>query len=282
MPQCIRALPLHSIHLDGVDIEIQRFDGAPSPASARPTLVFLHEGLGSIALWKDWPMQLCQSLGLNGLVYSRHGYGASSPRQDVRGPTRHEDGQWKGRLPADYMHQEAKRTLHELLNALQIKNPILIGHSDGATIALLYAAQYPTTAVAVMAPHVMVEAQTLEAIAEARKAYETGDLRTRLSPYHSDIDGAFWQWNDVWLSEAFRNFDIRAACSRIACPLLLIQGLDDPYGSLLQVQEIADRVPQSQLVALPGCGHVPHVQQREKTEVALQKFLMEVVDPETQ
>jgi len=170
---------VHGIALEVLDI--------PGPTQ-QPTLVFLHEGLGSVALWRNWPQRLCQQLGMPGLVYSRQGYGRSAPRPDVRG---------SGRLQPDYMHHEALQVLPELLRQRGIEAPVLLGHSDGGTIALLHAAHHRVSACIVLAPHVLVEEVSVRAIESAREAYENGPLRGRLAPFHADVDGAFWQWNDV-------------------------------------------------------------------------------------
>mgnify|MGYP000567716979 FL=1 len=244
----------------GAALEVSRLAG---PAD-RPTLVFLHEGLGSVALWRDWPQRLCQQLGLAGLVYSRQGYGQSEARPDVRG---------SGRLQPDYMHREALEVLPELLRTQGIERPILLGHSDGGTIALLHAAHHPVSACIVMAPHVVVEDISVSAITAAREAFEHGPLRARLAPFHADVDGAFWQWNDIWLSEAFRGYDIRNEISAIAAPLLAIQGEDDPYGTMAQIDEIAAAVPHARLVKLPHCGHSPHRDQPEAVAQAIQSWI---------
>ena len=231
----------------------------------RPTLVFLHEGLGSVALWRDWPARLCQRLGLAGLVYSRQGYGQSEPRPDVRGA---------GRLQPDYMHCEALEVLPELLRACGIERPVLLGHSDGGTIALLHAAHHPVSACIVMAPHVMVEDVSVHAITAAREAFEHGPLRGRLAPFHADVDGAFWQCNDVWLSEPFRHYDIRQEIAAIRAPLLAIQGEHDPYGTMAQIDDIAAAVPHAQRLKLPQCGHSPHRDQPEAVAQAIEAFLI--------
>ena len=236
----------------------------PGPAD-RPTLFFLHEGLGSVALWRDWPARLCERLGCAGLVYSRQGYGQSSPRQDVRG---------QGRLLPDYMHHEALQVLPALLAQLGVRSAVLIGHSDGGTIALLHAAHHPVRACIVMAPHVMVEDVSIRSIEAAREAYEHGPLRARLAPFHADVDGAFWQWNDVWLSPAFRSYDIRQDIASISAPLLAIQGEDDPYGTMAQIDDIAAAVPHAQLLKLPQCGHSPHRDQPEAVARAIADFLV--------
>ena len=254
------------VGVDGVDLELAwvgpwAADGGPGQDAP---LVFLHEGLGSVALWRDWPAQLCARVGRAGLVYSRQGYGQSSPRADVRG---------SGRLQPDYMHREALQVLPALLRQLGIARPVLVGHSDGGTIALLHAAHHPVSACIVMAPHVRVEDISVRAIEAAREAYAHGPLRARLAPFHADVDGAFWQWNDVWLSDAFRSYDIRQDISAITAPLLAIQGEDDPYGTMAQIENVAAAVPHTQLLKLPACGHSPHRDQREAVEAAIADFL---------
>ena len=260
-----------TVSVQGIDLEILQI-AAPAPARL-PTLVFLHEGLGSVAMWRDWPAQLCQRLGCAGLVYSRQGYGRSSPTPDVRGPSREANGQRMGRLLPDYMHREAHQVLPALLSALQIDKPVLLGHSDGGTIALLHASRHAVAGCIVMAPHVKVEDISVRSIEAAREAYLHGPLRQRLSAYHDDVDCAFWQWNDIWLSEAFRPYDIREELAGIRDPLLAIQGEDDPYGTMAQIDDIATRVPQTRLLKLPGCGHSPHRDQGEAVASAVESFM---------
>jgi pimeloyl-ACP methyl ester carboxylesterase len=216
------------------------------PESRHPTVVFLHEGLGSIALWKDFPERLCQAAGMRGLVYSRPGYGRSTPRP-------HDE-----RLSVDFMHHQAWDVLPALLQELGIERPWLFGHSDGASIALLHAARFPVAGVVVVAPHIMVEDISVTSIAAAREAYIQGGLRERLARYHDDVDSAFRGWNDIWLAPAFRAWDIRAELPAIDAPLLAIQGEADEYGTLEQVYGIAGLVPQTHLLVLPDCGHSPH------------------------
>jgi pimeloyl-ACP methyl ester carboxylesterase len=248
-------------------IEVQHI---PGPAGRAP-LVFLHEGLGSVSLWtqrgRSWPQALCQATGRAGLVYSRRGYGQSDAVPDVRGA---------GRLAPDYMHREAWEVLPALLASQGIDKPVLLGHSDGASIALLHASRHPVTAVVAMAPHLMVEDVAVQAIAQATVAFETGPLRERLARHHADVDSAFWQWNDVWLSEGFRNFDIRPDCRRISVPLLAIQGLDDEYGTMAQLDELAGAVPHAIELRLPGCGHSPQRDQSEETLAAVTGFLQKL------
>ena len=267
------------IEIDGVRLEA---DHIPGPADRAP-LLFLHEGLGSVALWpqrgRDWPRELCAATGRAGWLYSRRGYGQSDPVPDVRGPSRWE-GPWHvGRHEPDYMHLEAHRVLPTLLMQLGIERPVLIGHSDGATIALLHASTHPVTACVAMAPHVFVEAVAQHAIAAAREQYLACNappgkgLRERLARYHRDVDNAFWQWNDVWLSPAFAAFDIRDECKRIGAPLLAVQGEEDEYGTLEQLQAIARAAPQTRMQVLAACGHSPHRDQPDALTAAIGDFL---------
>jgi pimeloyl-ACP methyl ester carboxylesterase len=250
------------LQLNGAGLEVQRLPGSGGRRLA--PIIFLHEGLGSVAMWRDWPAQVCAATGREGIVYSRRGYGQSQAIPDVRGT---------GRLAPDYMHREAIDVLPALLKALDIEAPVLLGHSDGATIALLHASHMPVTACVVMAPHVIVEEKSVQAIAQARDAYLSGSLRKRLQPYHADVDCAFWQWNDIWLSPDFRGFDIRAECRHIQAPILAIQGEDDPYGTLQQIDDIEPtRGPFSRLV-LPQCGHSPHRDQPERATQRIVDFL---------
>jgi pimeloyl-ACP methyl ester carboxylesterase len=251
---------METIQVNGAGIEVQRLPGS---AGGRAPVIFLHEGLGSVAMWRDWPAQVCADTGRAGIVYSRRGYGRSDPVPDVRGA---------GRLAPDYMHREALEVLPKLLAALGVEAPVLLGHSDGGTIALLHASRFPVSACVVMAPHVIVEDCSVESIAAARQAYENGGLRERLQRYHDDVEVAFWQWNDIWLAPAFRDFDIRAECRRIQAPVLAIQGVDDPYGTLRQIDEIAPAGPYAKEV-VPQCGHSPHRDPPERTRRAVAAFL---------
>ncbi|MBK7279255.1 alpha/beta fold hydrolase [Candidatus Aalborgicola defluviihabitans] len=202
-------------------------------------------GSGPSPCGRNWPHQVCKATGREGWVYSRRGYGDSDPVPDVRGESRLVDGQRQGRLLPDYMHHEAWSVLPELLDHLGVVAPVLLGHSDGASIALLHASRHPVAACIVISA-ACEGGRHLGAINRtgARTAYESGDLR-ELRRYHADVDGAFWQWNDVWLSAAFRAFDIRQDCQRIGAPVLAIQGEDDPYGTMAQIDEIA--LPPSQI-----------------------------------
>ena len=223
--------------------------------TSEPLVVFLHEGLGSVSMWKDWPEALCKALGCRGLVYSRPGYGRSTPRPS--------DERWG----VDFMHQQAHEVLPALLQALGINAARdklwLLGHSDGGSIALLHAAQRANNVAAavVLAPHFMVEELALASIEKARQAYLTTDLRQRLARHHDDPDSAFWGWNQIWLDPSFKSWSIEEEISSITCPLLAVQGLDDEYGTLSQIRGIAQRVPQTRLLELPHCRHSPHIDQ---------------------
>jgi pimeloyl-ACP methyl ester carboxylesterase len=252
---------MERIEVNGVALELERVPGPEG--SMRSPIVFLHEGLGSVSMWRDWPRQVCEASGRAGFVYSRRGYGKSETIADVRGT---------GRLKPDYMHREALDALPGLLASLHVPTPVLLGHSDGATISLIHAAHFPVRGCIVMAPHVLVEDISVRSIEQARVAYETTDLRSRLARYHDEVDVAFWQWNDIWLDPAFRGFDIRAECRGIHAPLLAIQGQDDAYGTLRQIEEI-ETAGTVDRVVLPQCGHSPHKDQPELTKERVVQFL---------
>ena len=257
----IKILEMEKLRVNGVALEVERLDGAAGRQLA--PIVFLHEGLGSVSMWRDWPRQVCASTRRAGVVYSRRGYGQSDPVADVRD---------SGRLAPDYMHREAWEVLPELLDTLAIRQPVLLGHSDGGSIALLHASRHPVQACIVMAPHVVVEDVSLRSIEAARDAYPA-ELRQRLQRFHDDVDGAFWQWNDVWLDPAFRNFDIRVDCRRISAPLLAIQGTDDAYGTMRQIEEIAPTRGNVRMEKLAQCGHSPHKDQADLTCRLVTEFL---------
>jgi pimeloyl-ACP methyl ester carboxylesterase len=234
------------------------------PDSRHPPVVFLHEGLGSVAQWKDFPAQFCAAHGLRGLVFSRYGYGRSTPRPHGE------------RWAPDFMHRQAWEVLPALFAQLGLSRPWLFGHSDGASIALLHAARHgdDPSGVVVMAPHIMVEDVGLASIRMAREAYLSGGLRERLARYHADVDSAFWGWNDAWLDPAFGAWDIRPEVARIRVPLLAIQGEDDEYGSLEQIRGIARLAPQTRLLELPGCGHSPHRDQPARVISEAGRFIL--------
>ena len=269
------------VTVDGIRLEVRHIAASPGIKELAP-IVFLHEGLGSVAMWRDWPDQVCAATGRAGVVYSRRGYGWSDPVPDVRAASFERDGQRGGRLLPDYMHREAWQVLPALLKECGVSRPVLLGHSDGATIALLHASRYPVSACIVMAPHLFVEDISTQSIAQAHDAYLQGDLRQRLARYHADVDCAFWQWNDIWLSAEFRSFDIQQECASIKAPVLAIQGVEDPYGSMRQIDSIADALAAHAVTAgnagvklekLASCGHSPHRDQPERTLAAVSAFL---------
>ncbi|MDB5744586.1 MAG: alpha/beta hydrolase fold protein [Polaromonas sp.] len=232
-----------------------------------PLIIFLHEGLGSVAMWKNFPLQLCQAAGCRGLVYSRPGYGRSTPRAAEEA--------WG----LDFMHRQALEVLPSLLDALGIdgavQRPWLFGHSDGGSIALLYAATYSEriAGAVVLAPHILVEDVSVSSIHQSRTAYLETDLRQRLARYHDDPDSAFWGWNDIWLKPAFKHWSIEKEISTIRCPLLAIQGQNDEYGTLAQIHGISAHVPHTELLELPGCGHSPHRDKPEQLITAVTGFM---------
>jgi pimeloyl-ACP methyl ester carboxylesterase len=219
----------------------------PGEVTATPTLVFLHEGLGSVGLWRDFPDKVAARLGARALVYSRFGYGQS-------------DGLLAKRSPS-FMHEEARDVLPALLQRLGIERPLLIGHSDGASIALIHAAaaKPAPSGLVLMAPHVFVEPICVESIARIRETYRTSGLAARLAKYHARVDDAFLGWADIWLEPAFRDWSIEELVDDVGAPMLLIQGRDDEYGTLAQLERIEGRakVLTSRLV-LEACGHSPH------------------------
>lgn len=237
-------------------------------AAAAPVLVFLHEGLGSIAQWRDFPARLARATGCSALVYDRYGYGQSDvlvePRRSVR-----------------FMHEEALETLPAVLAGLDIDAPVLVGHSDGASIALIHAgAGHAVRGVALMAPHVFVEPVCLRSIVEARVQFETGDLAARLGRYHRDARRTFHLWNDVWLDPAFPAWNIEEYLPGIRCPVMAIQGEDDAYGTMAQLESISRQVTgPCEEVRLPRCGHSPFRDQPEATLAALTRFVRGVVAP---
>ncbi|HEY7760258.1 MAG TPA: alpha/beta hydrolase [Burkholderiales bacterium] len=232
---------------------------------AAPSIVFLHEGLGSVSMWRDFPRRVAGATGCEAVVYSRQGYGRSDP---ATAP-----------LPVRYMHDEALIVLPALLKRLRIERPILLGHSDGASIALIHAgsASPAPSGVIAMAPHVMVEDRSVASIAQARVAYETTDLRQRLSRHHADPDAAFWSWNRIWLDPAFREWNIESCLPRIPCPILAIQGENDEYGTMEQIERIARQARDVDVVKLADCGHSPHRDQPDAVLAAIEAFVRRVL-----
>ena len=223
----------------------------------RSTIVMLHEGLGSVALWKDFPQRLALRTGCGILVYSRYGHGNSDKLLEKR--------------PVEFMHHEGEVVLPELLVKLSIAKPILLGHSDGGSIALIYAGKYPDRprALILEAPHVFVEDLSVASITEAKVAYLTTDLPRKLGRYHRHVDETFWGWNDIWLDRQFRSWNIEEYLPAIRCPILCIQGEEDEYGTIAQVKAIRARVSATEILMLPNCRHSPH---RDQAEATLEKM----------
>jgi pimeloyl-ACP methyl ester carboxylesterase len=236
-----------------------------------PLFVFLHEGLGSVAMWRDYPQQLCDALGVRGLVYSRPGYGQSTPREAQE--------HWT----PNFMHAQAHEVLPALLKSLEVHEaPWLFGHSDGGSIALLYAARHDPAGVVVLAPHIRVEDVSVTSITQAKEAYVNTDLRQRLARYHADVDSAFWGWNRIWLAPEFRDWSIDDEVSTITCPVLAVQGVNDEYGTLAQIRDIQKHVPHTQLLELNLCGHSPHRDQPQALTEACVNFVQAQLSPTAQ
>src|SRR5882672_1113580 len=235
------------VAVHGRKLEVQRIAGSDAGA---PTLVFLHEGLGSVAMWRDFPRNVALATGYAAVVYSRYGYGQSDALQEARG--------------VDYMHVEGLQVLPELLAQLEVREPVLVGHSDGGSIALIHAAaRHPIRGLVVMAPHVFVEDISVKSIAEAKTAFETTDLAQKLARYHADAAKTFWGWNDIWLHPDFRGWNIEECLPRITCPMLAIQGFDDEYGTMAQLE----------LLRLAACRHSPHRDQPKVVIEAISRFI---------
>jgi pimeloyl-ACP methyl ester carboxylesterase len=224
--------------------------------SDAPLVIFLHEGLGSVAIWKDFPQRLCDDGGFRGLSYSRPGYGQSTRRAP--------DEKW----PVDYLQRQAMQVLPALLRALDLNDikPWLFGHSDGGSIALIYAAAFSQSlsGAVVLAPHVFVEEFSLDAIRQTVAQYQSTNLKQGLARYHANPDSAFYGWSDAWLSPEFKAWNIEAMLPDIRAPLLAIQGIDDEYATMEQLDRISAAVPHCQLLKLVDCGHTPHRDQPQQ------------------
>lgn len=239
----------------------------PAHQINRPTLVLLHEGLGSVAMWRDFPAKLAAATGCRTLVYSRYGYGQSDIFEES--------------FKTDFMHREAREALPQLLIELEITNPVLVGHSDGASIALLHAGECRNgvAGLVLMAPHCFVEDISIRSIEAAKRAYETTDLPAKLAKYHRDVKRTFYGWNDIWLSPDFRSWNIEDCLPHIACPILAIQGEDDEYGSMAQIESIAAQATASsrvELLKLADCRHSPHRDQTRSVIEAINRFVEEI------
>jgi len=260
-----------------LEFDQQRLEYAcwgPSPDQA-PTIVLLHEGLGCVALWRDFPEKLAQATGMGVLAYSRAGYGQSSGKALP----------W----PVTYMTDEAVQVLPKVLDAIGFQSGILMGHSDGATIASIYCGaveDFRVRGLVVMAPHFFTEPMGLAAISQAKKAYDEGDLKARLGKYHRDVENAFRGWNDSWLNPSFQSWNVADVIDYLRIPALAIQGASDEYGTLAQIEELETRsYAPVDVEILEDCGHSPQVDQPEKvlgavSEFAARLWRIEAAEPE--
>jgi pimeloyl-ACP methyl ester carboxylesterase len=249
------------VRVQGHNLEVERI---PARAANAPELVFLHEGLGSVSHWKDFPARVAEATGCPVTVYSRYGSGNSDVLTEAR--------------PVRFMHDDALAVLPELLSQLGIKNPILIGHSDGASIAIIYAGVHDgVRGLVLLAPHVFVEDLSIASIAEAKVTFQTTNLPEKLARHHRDAARTFWGWNDIWLHPDFRSWNIEEYLSRIACPILVIQGLQDQYGTMAQVEAIQKQAGGSvQVLALDKCRHSPQRDQAQSTLQAITTFVAKI------
>ncbi|MDA0238238.1 MAG: alpha/beta hydrolase [Proteobacteria bacterium] len=234
--------------------------------STTDALVMLHEGLGSIELWKSFPEDLAKATGCRVFVYSRYGYGRSTPLSEKR--------------PVEYMHYEALNILPNFLKHIGVVCPILIGHSDGASIALIHnGGGHDVNGLVLMAPHVFVEDRAVQSIEQARVAFEKTELPKKLDRYHDNVESAFWGWNDVWLSSEFKSWNIEKYVANVSCESLLIQSDTDPYGTLAQIEIIEKLSPApTQRVLLEDCGHSPHVDQPRITLENIVHFVEDILN----
>jgi len=256
---------VQTVTVQGRRLEYVRLPSAHSRPEA-PSIVFLHEGLGSLAMWRDFPQRVADATGCEAVVYSRYGYGRSARLERPHA--------------VRYMHDEGLLALPEFLDKLAIERPILLGHSDGGSIALIHAggAERPVSAVIALAPHVLVEDISVRSIAQAKVAYETTDLPQRLGRYHEHVDATFWGWNDIWLHPDFRAWNIEAYLPKIKAPILALQGEDDEYGTMEQIDRIARQAQDVDLVKLADCRHSPHKDQPEAVLAAVGEFVARLLD----
>ena len=245
------------VAVGGVKLEVRRWPGDGEP------IVLLHEGLGSVSMWRDFPERLAQATGREVVAWSRRGHGFSDPLPAKRNP--------------DYMHREAD-ALVGLLDDLDIVRAHYFGHSDGASIALIAAARFPERVATLIleAPHVLVEQVTVDSIAEVKTTFQTTDMGRKLGRHHADGDHTFWRWNDIWLDPRFRDWSIEELLPAIRAPALLIQGRDDEYGTMDQLDRIAAVLPVTRRLELDACGHSPHRDQPQAVLDATKAFIAEV------
>jgi pimeloyl-ACP methyl ester carboxylesterase len=233
----------------------------------RPTLVFLHEGLGSIEMWHDFPEVLLEKIGCNGLLYDRWGHGRSDPLD--------------GKRTLRYVHDEALDSLPDVLRHCQVDDSVIIGHSDGGSIALIFAAEYPELVRGIIteAAHVFVEEITLEGIKDALEVYRNTDLKEKLARYHGDnTERIFRAWYETWLQPDFKSWNIEDCLPKIKCPVLAIQGEDDQYGTAAQVEAITNQVTgQSKPLLIPNCAHIPHKEATARVIKEMTEFILELL-----
>jgi len=257
--------PTGFLTIGSSDLEYRMIGPAPDDA---PTIVMLHEGLGSVGLWGEFPEKLQAATSAGVFVYSRAGYGASTPVALPR--------------PLDYMHVEALDVLPKLLDAIGFRRGLLLGHSDGASIATIYAggvADHRVRGVAMIAPHFVVEDVSVTSIAEIKRAYETAGLRTKLERWHGDVDNAFYGWNGAWLDPKFRDWDISEYLAYIRVPVAILQGVDDRYGTMRQVEIAREECYcPVDVTIIPGAGHSPHREAPEATLDAISEFAGRILD----
>lgn len=257
------------IQANGKSLEYKCY--GPDPDSA-PTIVMLHEGLGSMELWRDFPEDVAKTTGCGVFVYSRAGYGHSDLAELPR--------------PLDYMTREAKDVLPRILDSIGIQHAILLGHSDGATIAAIYAGSiedHRVRALILMAPHFFTEPEGLAEIAKAKQAYDEGELKQRMAKYHNDPDHTFRGWSDAWLHPDFKEWNVAEVIDYLRIPVLAIQGIEDQYGSYAQIKEIDERIYSPvDIVMLKDCQHSPHIDQPEITLTAIAEFIARLKRIETE
>ncbi|HEX7328574.1 MAG TPA: alpha/beta hydrolase [Casimicrobiaceae bacterium] len=249
------------IDVEGGRIEVARLAPTHRRAGASP-IVFLHEGLGSVALWRDFPRQVADATGCDAIVYSRIGFGHSSRLEKPYTPR--------------FMHDEALEVLPALRAALHLERPVFVGHSTGASMSLIHAAHFDTAGVIAMAPFAYVEEFNLQTIRDAQELWRNTDLRAKLARYHDDVDGVFWNWNNIWLSPGFRTWSIESDLAGIRCPVLAILGEGDRYSTPAQIAAIerhAVRAARFESLVLADCGHSPHRDQPAVVIEAIVRFV---------
>ena len=256
---------MHTVTVQQRQLEYVRLPSA-HPRSDAPPIVFLHEGLGSIAMWRDFPQQVADATGCEAIVYSRYGFGRSTPLDAPR--------------DVEYMHREALHALPELLDKLAVDRYILFGHSDGGSIALIHAGGQPRSpeGIIVVAPHVMVEDITLSGIRDAVGIWQQTDMPKKLARYHLDAERTFRGWYEIWLDPAFRDWNIESYLPTIRCPILAIQGEDDEYATMAQIDRIARQANDVDLVKLADCRHSPHKDQPQAVIAASAEFITRLLD----